>query len=422
MNQGLIFGCFADDFTGASDAASFLVKGGLNTILYNGIPDKSQNVENGIDAVVIAHKIRSVEKEVAVQIASLSDDTLKNMGAHHTYYKYCSTFDSTPRGNIGPVMDLLLEKNNIQYSILCPALPVNGRTVKDGHLFVNGIPLHESSMKNHPITPMWDSNIANLMKDQSKYKCMIMTKEIMKLSEVELAEQIRAFAKENEHFYIIPDYNDDEDEELIVKHFSNMKVLSGGSGILMALAKKYAGESQINRPIYLPGTKGKCMILAGSCSEATLEQIEYYQDLNKYSYKINLNDLVNNNLSVEDIWESLDRMNDVLIYTSEPPDKVKENQQKNKENVSELIERTLSELAEKAVQSGYFRIVVAGGETSGAIIKKLDYSSYHILESIAPGVPIMVPLQNTDIRLVLKSGNFGKKDFFVRAIEMTGGK
>ena len=165
-----VFGCIADDFTGASDAASFLVKGGMRVCLYNGIPD--ENLQDDAQAIVIALKSRTQPTAQAVEDSLAAARYLLAQGVQQIYFKYCSTFDSTPNGNIGPVADALMELVNAPCSILCPALPVNGRTVENGNLMVNGIPLHESHMKNHPLTPMWDCKIKNLMEPQSKYSCI----------------------------------------------------------------------------------------------------------------------------------------------------------------------------------------------------------------------------------------------------------
>src|SRR5659263_103676 len=172
MNKTLIFGCIADDFTGASDAASFLVKGGLNTVLCNGIPDSDFDPGDNVQAVVIALKSRTVEVEEAVSDSLNALKWLKDHGTQQVYFKYCSTFDSTPRGNIGPVTDALMEAVQTKCTILCPALPVNKRTIVDGCLLVDGVPLQESSMSKHPLTPMWDCRIANLMKQQGQFETL----------------------------------------------------------------------------------------------------------------------------------------------------------------------------------------------------------------------------------------------------------
>lgn len=272
-----ILGCIADDFTGASDAASFLAKQGVKTVLYNGIPEKtSKRISEkfagkkeelaDVQAIVIALKTRTMETKKAVAQSLEAVEWLKEHGAGQIYVKYCSTFDSTKEGNIGPIMDALLEKYQVPYSILCPALPVNGRTVENGKLYVNGVPLDESPMKNHPLTPMWDSEIKNLMEAQSKYSCL----NVYDIDEKE-QNKVQEYSKKVNHFYVIPDYKETEDAKKIVEVFGDLPILSGGSGLLEELAYKYVSTSaSATNP---QKTKGKALLLAGSCSVATRGQI-----------------------------------------------------------------------------------------------------------------------------------------------------
>lgn len=415
MKEKIILGCIADDFTGASDAASFLVKGGMKTLLFNGVPSE-ENLEE-CQAVVIALKTRTQETKAAVRDTLEAATWLKKQGAEQLYIKYCSTFDSTREGNIGPVMDALLEEYDVPCTILCPALPVNGRTVKDGHLYVNGVPLHESPMKDHPLTPMWDSDIKNLMEAQSRYTCV-------KVSRREMAEEKNVKGENAEgkkHWYVIPDYTEDEDAKLIVERYADLPILSGGSGILTELARYHVSEKEDGTQAET-GVSGAALLLAGSCSKATREQIAYYQKSGKPSMKMDPVRLMNREQKAEEIWGFIEdhKGEDVLIYSSDSPEAVKEIQKKGREKVAELLESTTAALARKAVEHGYQRIIVAGGETSGAVTKGLQFSSYIIGESVAPGVPVMTPRNHKDIRLVLKSGNFGQEDFFEKALLMTG--
>ena len=240
-----IFGCVADDFTGASDAASFLVKGGMSVQLFNGIPAKGSRVGEGIQAIVIALKSRTQDTEEAVADTLRALGWLKEQGVERFYLKYCSTFDSTPKGNIGPAADAAMEFLGVSYTILCPALPVNGRVVMKGELYVGGVPLHESPMKNHPLTPMWDARIANLMKPQSKYSCVELWKEQMDRPADEIRAILSDQADTQEHYYVIPDYQDMEDGERIVELFGDLALLTGGSGILEPLAKHLSRRQDI---------------------------------------------------------------------------------------------------------------------------------------------------------------------------------
>ena len=407
-----ILGCIADDFTGASDAASFLVKGGMSVQLYNGIPENASDLKP-VQAIVIALKSRTQETLQAVADSKHAAQFLLDQGITHLYFKYCSTFDSTPQGNIGPVCDALLEQMKAPYSLLCPSLPVNGRTVSNGRLFVNGTPLDESPMKDHPLTPMWDSRISELMQPQSHYSCQILPRNAS-WHEPEYTEP----------FYLIPDYETDEDGEKIAKTFGHLPFLSGGSGLLKPLAEYLLSGSGTSRQIPATAVPGKALLIAGSCSKMTLSQIAWYQAQNMPSLRMDPLALLNGTQTPEQIWEFIETHTDeqhaVLVYSSDTPEMVRRSQELGREKIASMLEQLSARLAEKAVEHGFTRIICAGGETSGAITKGLHFSSYEIGKSIAPGVPVMIPALRPDIRLVLKSGNFGQEDFFGRALSMTG--
>lgn len=419
MSSNILIGCVADDFTGASDAASFLINKGLRTILFNGIPEG--DVPN-CNAIVIALKSRTQNTKDAVNDSMKAFKWLKDMGVKHLYFKYCSTFDSTKEGNIGPVTDAVLENFEEKYTILCPALPVNKRTVKNGILYVDGVPLSETHMKNHPLTPMWESEIAKLMEPQGKYKTINLNEEMLKKSKSEILDIINDFGKDKEHFYVVPDYTTDEDGKKIADVFGDIGFLTGGSGILGPIAEKYKESiSDSDNKILDTSTEGKGIVFAGSCSKATLGQIEDFKAKGYKSYKIDPIKLLKGEETVDNIWNFIKENSDdeVLIYSSDTASNVVEIQKSGKEEIAELLEGATSELADRCVKFGYTRIIVAGGETSSAVVKKLGYNSFEIGESIAPGVPVMAPLSDMRIRIVLKSGNFGQEDFFDRALKAT---
>ncbi|WP_367567074.1 3-oxo-tetronate kinase [Lacrimispora sp.] len=419
MSNSIRLGCIADDFTGASDAASFLVKGGMRVLLVNGIPGNEIDI-TGFDAIVVALKTRTMETAPAVKESLDGAEWLKKQGAGQLYFKYCSTFDSTPKGNIGPVADAVLEKYHIPYTILCPALPVNKRTIKDGILYVNGVPLHESPMKNHPLTPMWDSDIAVLMKSQSCYPCMKVSRDMLGKTKSEVQKEIRRFGSGREHFYLIPDFTEEKDAVRIVEMFGKLPFLTGGSGIMKQLGIYHTGGNGSDK-IAEPQTKGRGLVLAGSCSSATLAQIRCYLNRGGRAVKIEPAKLLEKTQDVRSLWLEIESSQNetILLYSSDEAEEVKKVQQAGRERISELLEQTTAELAYLAVQAGYRRIIVAGGETSGAVTQRLGFDAYQICDSVAPGVPVMIPLGNPSIRLVLKSGNFGQEDFFWRALEMT---
>lgn len=416
-----IFGCIADDFTGASDAASFLVKGGMRVKLYNGIPENKEQNEDETQAIVIALKSRTQKTEDAVADSLHAADYLLKQGVKQLYFKYCSTFDSTPAGNIGPVADALMEFIHTPYTILCPALPVNGRTVEHGNLMVNGIPLHESHMKNHPLTPMWDCSIAKLMEPQSSYPCVNLDEKQLNPQTIDTFSE--HYLENKKHLYIIPDYVLPEDSTKIASLFGHLPLLTGGSGLLEPLAKLWTERLSSNPIIPESKTDGKALILAGSCSKATLAQISWYQEQKKPCYKLDPKSIIDGHQTIDDIWNFIEthttERETVLVYSSDKPEKVKEIQKMGAEKVASILESLIAKLAARAVSVGYTRIITAGGETSGAVTKGLGFSSYWIGESVAPGVPIMIPTEHPDIRLILKSGNFGQTDFFGRALALT---
>jgi len=295
-----------------------------------------------------------------------------------------------------------MELLNIKYTLLCPALPINGRVVREGELYVNGVLLEESPMRNHPLTPMKKSSIKDLIEVQSDYKAYNIGR---KLIETEYFD--------SEHYYLIPDYESDQDAVNIIENFGKLRLLTGGSGLL-----QFWGEALFNK-----NSNKKGIILAGSCSKATLEQIQVYKDAGNPLYKINPLELLGENNVKENIIRYVNSNQDgyVLVYSSDTADKVKQTQKYGKDRIAGLIERLLSEIALELVNCGYRNIIVAGGETSGAVTKKLGYSAFEIGDSVAPGVPIMKPIDNKDVKLVLKSGNFGQPDFFERAAAKTAG-
>ncbi|MCL2616303.1 MAG: four-carbon acid sugar kinase family protein [Defluviitaleaceae bacterium] len=409
-----LLGCIADDFTGASDAASFLVNNDIPTMLYNGVPQDSGSLQN-CAAVVIALKTRNAPTDEAVRDTLDAFSFVEKRGAKQFYIKYCSTFDSTPKGNIGPTVDAVLDKYDIPYTVLCPALPVNKRIVKDGYLYVDGVPLSDSHMRNHPLNPMWDSDLAKLMEPQGKYVSLVLNAEEMKRSAQELVSLAENGAQKNTRLYIIPDYADDGDGRRIVEIFGGLRLITGGSGLLAPLAERYRAEHGFVGVSAIDSKcPGKGIALSGSCSEATKGQIKEYRDSGHAVLAVDPGKLLDGSQTVENIWEFVCQHNEPLIHSALRSGN-------ETEQASALLEKTFSEIGRRAFENGYSRIIVAGGETSGAVTLALGFDSFHIGESIAPGVPVMVPAGHQNVRVVLKSGNFGQPDFFRRALDQTRG-
>ncbi len=413
-----LFGCVADDFTGASDAASFFLAGGLKTLLLNGIPSGSGDRPDGIQAIVIALKSRTQESSIAVRDSLEAFAMLKKIGCRQLYFKYCSTFDSTPEGNIGPVIDAVLDKYKLPYTIICPALPVNKRTVKNGHLFVNGVPLHKSPMKDHPLTPMWDSDLNNLIAAQGKYRSFNLDYRLLEKNRVEIFEKIFNFRSSigGRPFYIITDYFNENHAVIIADLFRNHPFLTGGSGLPFALARQNAAQDKAALKNNLSrGTEGSTLLLAGSCSTATRGQIADFKKNKGVSIELDLPRLLKGEIdsSFYSDFLKVNKGRDVLIHT---PSEIRS----SGTPVSELLENTIAGIAYNAVENGIRKIVTAGGETSGAVAGRLGFNSYLIAGSVAPGVPVLIPVEKDVMRIIYKSGNFGQEDFFTRAIEAVG--
>ncbi|MEG0408701.1 MAG: four-carbon acid sugar kinase family protein [Bacilli bacterium] len=397
-----LFGVIADDFTGASDAASFLAKTGNRVVM---VTSNHINNINNCDCIVAALKIRSVKAEVAIKQVNEVLKMFNELNVDKIYYKFCSTFDSTPEGNIGVVMDYLLELFGERYTILVPSLPVNGRIVKNGSIYVNGILLSDSSMKNHPLNPMWDSYIPNLMKPQSKYNCYVINEK-----NLDTINHIK-----DDKFYLIPDYENYEDGKKIALKFKDLKIFGGGSGILEHFC---FNEISKHNPNEEQNKVEKAIIVCGSCSKNSALQIAKFKENNK-TIKIDSLELLDKRVDINTLIDIVEKNlpNVTLIY-SDGIEKDMNSFSKHKDfkKISNLIEQLNADLCVLAIKRGFNKIIVAGGETSGAVILKMKYNSFLIGTSIAPGVPILIPLENNKIKLVLKSGNFGDENFFDKAI------
>ena len=451
-----VLGCIADDFTGASDAASFLAAGGMAVRLFSGIPEGEAEkgrikewlyggTPAGGDtgaALVVALKTRTQPAGQAVRDSLAALRWLRNQGAGQFYVKYCSTFDSTPAGNIGPIADAAMEFTGSPYTLLCPSLPVNGRTVAAGHLYVNGGPLDQSPMKDHPLTPMWDSFLPALMEPQSRWECLLLERACLSYSretvEAGLIKKARNLGLDR--FYVVPDYGNTQDGERIAALFGHLPLLTGGSGLLEPLARSLTGggkAQETREGEYETGGGGGCdrqtgvftsspaLLLAGSCSPATLAQIAYFESRGGIAKKLEPALVLDRSPeeAAQSLWRFLEnhRSQPVLIYSSETAQQLQATRKlAGGRPLSPLLEETVALLASRAVERGWRRLIVAGGETSGAVTRKLGLNSYDIGASVAPGVPVLIPPQFPELRIVLKSGNFGQKDFFFRALDITG--
>jgi 3-dehydrotetronate 4-kinase len=419
----LLLGAVADDYTGASDLANTLNRNGLSTVQTIGVPASGLEVEDA-EAIVVALKIRSVEASEAVEAATSAYDWLSARGARHMTYKVCSTFDSTDAGNIGPVADALGAKARGGCALVTPAFPETGRTVYLGHLFVGSTPLNESPLKDHPLNPMHDSNLVRVLQRQSKASVGLID-----LTTVEqgsgAVSRARAELTAQGYGAAIVDAVFERDLEAIGDAAAESAFSVGASGLGLGLARALArGRSAASHAATLEAVGGSAAILAGSCSQATLEQIKAVE-----------NEIPVLRLSAEALIEGADEADralnwakdriasgPVVIASSNEPERVAALQARyGRDKAGHAIEHGLADIASGLVAQGVRRLVVAGGETSGAAVDRLGVSAFRLGPEIAPGVPLMrtVGRKGGDLQMALKSGNFGGRDFFTRALAMT---
>ena len=417
--MSVLLGCIADDFTGATDLGGFLVKQGFRTIQLNGIPDRNVAIPE-VDALVVALKSRTIAPDAAITQSLEALEYLQQLHCEQFYFKYCSTFDSTEKGNIGPVMDALLEALGAEFTIACPALPVNGRSVYQGHLFVNGVLLNESGMQHHPLTPMTDPNLVRFLGKQVKRKVGLVPFEVVDQG----ADAIQTFFQELQatgHRYAVVDAVSESQLNAIGQAVKDLKLITGGSGLSINLAANFELPSlSAKTAARLPKIPGNGVILSGSCSVRTQEQVAQAKK-HFPSFYLDPFQLQKEPGWVEEaIQWALTQIpkSPVLIYTTGPPEKVQEIQKAlGEDQAGEIIESALTMVAQALAKTGVRKFVIAGGETSGAIVKALGMSKMQIGPEIAPGVPWCVGLGEPPVLLALKSGNFGSVDFFHEALE-----
>lgn len=414
----LLMGCSADDFTGAGDVASFLATGGARCLLFSGVPSSDYVLPDGYDAVVIALKTRSVKPASAVAEMGAAFRRLSDEGAEKLYFKYCSTFDSTKEGNIGPVLDSLLETYGLRYTTLCPALPLNRRTVRDGRLYVDDIPLDQSHMRNHPLNPMWDSYIPDLMQSQSRYPCHVLDHKTLSSGDGAVRQRINDLLAKEEKFYLVLDCFEPDHSVKLAGLFADLPLNSGGSSFAGDIFRtlKPEGGSCVRSAAH----QSRGLILSGSCSQATLGQVRHFREHGGASFMVDPVRLLEGSLSLDEIWSFVERQDgDVLVYSSQEHTEIRKNQElSGSAEISKLLEGTMAALGSRAASAGIKNIVVAGGETSGAVAGALNCSVYEIGPSVDPGVPILYPPDLAEMQIVLKSGNFGEENFFTKALAM----
>lgn len=421
MTQVLL-GCIADDFTGATDLANNLVRAGMRVVQTIGVPDASVTVD--ADAVVVALKSRTIPVADAVAQSLDALRWLRSVGAQQIYFKYCSTFDSTPAGNIGPVTDALMEALDTDFTIACPAFPENGRTVFKGYLFVGDELLHESGMRNHPLTPMTDSNLVRVLQSQTKRRVGLIDYRTVATGPAAISERIRALRAEGVSMAVV-DATSNADLMALGPALKSLPLVTAGSGVAIGLPQN-VGLVPAAAAGQLPRALGFRAIVSGSCSTATNAQVADFVERDGAAFAVDPLQLANGQDVVSDALEwARQRIATapVLIYATARPEAVRAVQARlGVAQAGEMVEHALASIARGLAERGVGQLVVAGGETSGACVQALGIQSMRIGPQIAPGVPWCHAgsphAREGAMHLALKSGNFGATDFFTRAFEL----
>jgi uncharacterized protein YgbK (DUF1537 family) len=416
----LLLGCIADDFTGATDLANTLVQGGMTAVQVIGVPDGALPEA---DAVIVALKSRTAPARDAVAWSLAACEALLAAGARQILFKYCSTFDSTEHGNIGPVADALAKRLDAGFALATPAFPTNGRTVFQGHLFVGQALLSESGMEHHPLTPMRDPNLVRVLARQTEGTVGLVPFAVVEQG----APAIRAAMtrlKEGGRRYAIVDAATDAHLLAIGEAAAGHPLITGGSGVAMGLPANFRRAGLLPErgatAAALPPPRGHAAVLAGSCSRATLGQIGFARDR---APTLELDALATPDaaaLAAQALDWAAGRLGaaPIVIAASAPPEAVAALQARlGRAAAGALVEQAMAAIAAGLVARGVGRLVVAGGETAGAVVQRLGVTALRIGPEIDPGVP-WTWAEQAALHLALKSGNFGGRDFFLRAFDV----
>ncbi|HSW24436.1 MAG TPA: 3-oxo-tetronate kinase, partial [Burkholderiaceae bacterium] len=426
----LLLGAIADDFTGATDLANTLVRGGMRCVQTIGVPDGVLDAQ--ADAVVVALKSRTIAAADAVALSLQALRWLQQQGVGQFYFKYCSTFDSTPQGNIGPVTDALLDALHGAgqgFTIACPAFPTNQRTVFKGHLFVGDVLLSDSGMRNHPLTPMTDANLVRVLQAQTPRRVGLVAHEVVVKGPDAIRLRFDALRSEGIGIAVL-DAISDADLMRIGVALKDLRLVTAGSGIAMGLPQNWLGSGGLEAGANvqsLPLVSGRTAVVSGSCSVATNAQVRHFREQSRPALQLDPMALaVDGEVVARALaWcEAQPADGPLLVYATAEPAAVQRVQgELGVQTAGELVERALARIAVGLVERGVRRLVVAGGETSGAVVQALGVRQLAIGAQIDPGVPWTAarsPVCGGQwLHLALKSGNFGSTDFFSKAFEQS---
>ncbi len=417
-----ILGCIGDDFTGSTDLANTLVRQGMRVIQLCGVPPAGFAVPEA-DALVVSLKCRSIDPADAVAQCRSALAYLRGAGCRQFFWKYCSTFDSTAKGNIGPVAKALLDDLGGETAIVCPAFPENKRSIYMGNLFVGEVPLDESPMRDHPVTPMRDANLQRLLAPQVGESVGLVPWPVVRRGAQAVREALAALGAAGTRF-AVADALEDADLFTLAEACPDMLLITGGSGISMGLPENYRKAGLLERRVTATcslDVAGPTAMLSGSCSEATRHQIKKAEEGGIALRRLDALQLAAGPAHLRDVleWAKSRMPGPMLVHAGATPEEVAHVQAKlGKEESGRMVEEALSFLAVALRDAGARRFIVAGGESSGAVVSALNVTGLRIGEQIAPGVPWTVTIDEPVLALALKSGNFGGPDFFVKAQSM----
>ncbi|MBE0619613.1 MAG: four-carbon acid sugar kinase family protein [Burkholderiales bacterium] len=416
----MLLGCIADDFTGATDLANNLVRSGMRTLQTIGVP--AAPLDGEFDAVVVALKSRTIAANEAVAQSLAALEWLKRSGCRQFYFKYCSTFDSTPQGNIGPVAEALMDALDAKIAIACPAFPTNARTIYLGNLFVGEVPLSESGMRHHPLTPMTDANLVRVLQAQSRSKVGLVAWSAVAAGEAAIRARFAALAAEGVRLAVV-DAITDADLHAIAAACAEHPLITAGSGVAIGLPQNFRSAGLLPQradAAALPQVPGLAAVISGSCSQATNGQVAHWVESGRPAIRIDPFEIARGNdvaASALQQAASVLASGPVLFYATAAPEDVKSVQAKlGVAEAGAMVEEALARIARGLIERGVTRLVVAGGETAGAVVQALDIVALKIGPQIDPGVPWTATQGAHPILLALKSGNFGSRDFFAKSL------
>jgi 3-dehydrotetronate 4-kinase len=410
----MLLGAIADDFTGASDLANTLSKGGMATIQFVGAPEGPADA--ACEAGIVSLKSRSIPSAEAIRQSLAAADWLLAQGCRQILFKYCSTFDSTPHGNIGPVAEALLDRLGAEVAVVCPAFPAAGRRIFNGHLFVGDKLLSESGMQHHPLTPMTDPDLRRVLGRQIQGEGGFVGIEVVRAgvaaTAAALAEESRAGRR-----LVVIDAIEDDDLLTIGTAIRGHRLITGGSGIALGLPENFREDGLLSgRGGALAPAIGPAVVLCGSCSATSQRQVALYL-ADHAGLRIDPVEITDRAMTLDraiafaaDYWQDAP-----IFYSTASAEQRSTQAPRDRGRMAEEIEDFFATLAARLVDAGIRRLVVGGGETSGAVIQALNLRMLRIGREIDPGVPALnAPERN--LGLALKSGNFGADNFFVKAL------